>query len=108
MTLRLVAKWTFSQLSLIQEHDRDPFERTRGAPTRLNFFKFLLGTYIDHTNGTDIESYFCKAVPENLVDIGNEIPNVRITKPFFLIPAKLGKFLKSESRFLFPAPRCTR
>ncbi|GFT78747.1 hypothetical protein TNCV_1805401 [Trichonephila clavipes] len=43
MTLRLVAKWTFSQLSLIQEHDRGLFERTQGAPTHLNLFKFLLG-----------------------------------------------------------------
>ncbi|GFW67805.1 hypothetical protein TNCV_3871361 [Trichonephila clavipes] len=49
------AKWTFSQLSLIQEHDLGPFERTRGAPIRLNFFKFLLVTLIGHTNGTDIE-----------------------------------------------------
>ncbi|GFU48698.1 hypothetical protein TNCV_4752071 [Trichonephila clavipes] len=50
MTLRLVAKWTFSQISLIQEHDRGPFEKILEAPTRLNFFKFVLGTLIGHTN----------------------------------------------------------
>ncbi|GFU91688.1 hypothetical protein TNCV_2454581 [Trichonephila clavipes] len=55
MTLCLIAKGTFSHLLWIQEHDRDPFERTRGAPTRLNVFKCVLGTWIRPTNGTDIE-----------------------------------------------------
>ncbi|GFX86581.1 hypothetical protein TNCV_462011 [Trichonephila clavipes] len=55
MTLRLIAKGTFSHVSWIQEHDWNPFERTREPPTRLNVFKFVLGTLIGHTNGTDIE-----------------------------------------------------
>ncbi|GFV29553.1 hypothetical protein TNCV_4490071 [Trichonephila clavipes] len=55
MALHLIAKGTFSHFSWIQEHDRDPFERTRGAPTRLNVFKFVLGALIGHTNGTNIE-----------------------------------------------------
>ncbi|GFW87271.1 hypothetical protein TNCV_4313941 [Trichonephila clavipes] len=55
ITLRLIAKATFSHVLWIEEHDRDPFERIRGAPTRLNVFKCVLGTWIRHTNGTDIE-----------------------------------------------------
>ncbi|GFX92704.1 hypothetical protein TNCV_2012901 [Trichonephila clavipes] len=41
MALRLIAKGTFSHFSWIQEHDRDPFERTLGSSTRLNVFKFV-------------------------------------------------------------------
>ncbi|GFU91713.1 hypothetical protein TNCV_286281 [Trichonephila clavipes] len=55
MTLCLIAKGTFSHLLWIQEHDRDPFERTRGASTHLNVFKCFLETLIRPTNGTDIE-----------------------------------------------------
>ncbi|GFW69009.1 hypothetical protein TNCV_2919071 [Trichonephila clavipes] len=55
MTLCLIAKGTFSHVLWVQEHDRDPFEKTRGAPTCLNVFKCVLGTWISHTNGTDIE-----------------------------------------------------
>ncbi|GFT65446.1 hypothetical protein TNCV_1902201 [Trichonephila clavipes] len=50
MTLRLIAKGTFYHVLWIQEHDRDPFESTRGAPTRLNIFTCVLGTWIRHTN----------------------------------------------------------
>ncbi|GFW16445.1 hypothetical protein TNCV_443201 [Trichonephila clavipes] len=64
MTLRLIAKGTFFQLSWIQQTDRAPFERTPGDPTRLNVLTFVLGTLIGHTNGGGSkETIDCSMVP---------------------------------------------
>ncbi|GFS86581.1 hypothetical protein TNCV_903361 [Trichonephila clavipes] len=69
MTLRLIAKGTFCHGLWIQEHDRDPFEKTLGAPTRLNVLKFILGTLICHINGTDIEGMMIRE------DFGQQLHN---------------------------------